>query len=73
MVPYIDEYVEDPQRRVPNDKDIWPNIEEDFSFATGILPDNQSEPGRPTKKTPLKRSWPRLIYSSKNTARQKFY
>ena len=22
MVPYIDEYVEDPQRRVPNDKDI---------------------------------------------------
>lgn len=49
MVPYIDEYVEDPQRRVPNDKDIWPNIEEDFSFATGILPDNQSEPGRPTK------------------------
>ncbi len=32
MVPYIDEYVEDPQRRVPNDKDIWPNIEEDFSL-----------------------------------------
>ena len=72
MVPYIDEYVEDPQRRVPNDKDIWPNIEEDFSFATGIyriirvsLED--------LRKTPLKRSWPRLIYSSKNIAKQKFY
>lgn len=33
----------------PMTKIFWPNIEEDFSFATGILPDNQSEPGRPTK------------------------
>lgn len=49
MVPYIDENVEDPQRRVPNDRDIWPDIETDFSYAIDNLPDNQEEPGRPTK------------------------
>lgn len=49
MVPYIDETVEDPQRRVPNDRDIWPDIEADFSHAMGVLPDSQDEPGRPTK------------------------
>lgn len=49
MVPYIDETVEDPQRRVPNDKDIWPNIEADFSFAMANLRESQIEPGRPTK------------------------
>ncbi|GHV51526.1 glycan metabolism protein RagB [Bacteroidia bacterium] len=49
MVPYIDENVEDPQRRVPNDRDIYPDIEADFSFAIANLPVNQSEPGRPTK------------------------
>lgn len=49
MVPYIDETVTDPQRRVPNDKDIWPNIEADYSYAVANLPDNQDDPGRPTK------------------------
>jgi len=49
MVPYIDETVEDPQRRVPNDRDIWPDIENDFIFAMNTLPDVQAEPGRPTK------------------------
>ncbi|MDR1780504.1 MAG: RagB/SusD family nutrient uptake outer membrane protein [Tannerella sp.] len=49
MVPYIDETVEDPQRRVPNDRDIFPDIEADFAFAANNLPDNQAEPGRPTK------------------------
>ncbi len=49
MVPYIDETVEDPQRRVPNDRDIWPDIEADFAYAMGQLPDSQVEPGRPTK------------------------
>jgi len=49
MVPYIDETVEDPQRRVANDKDIWPNIEEDLAYAVSNLPETQSEPGRPTK------------------------
>ena len=49
MVPYIDETVDDPQRRVKNDHDIYPEIEADFSYAISTLPDNQSEPGRPTK------------------------
>lgn len=49
MVPYIDENVEDPQRRVPNDRDIWPDIEADFAFAVENLPVNQEQPGRPTK------------------------
>ena len=49
MVPYIDENVEDPQRRVPNDRDIWPDIENDFLYAVENLPESQAEPGRPTK------------------------
>lgn len=49
MVPYIDETVEDPQRRVPNDRDIWPDIENDFAFSITHLPNDQAEPGRPTK------------------------
>lgn len=49
MVPYLDENVIDPQRRVPNDKDIWPNIEADYSYAAANLPDYQNDPGRPTK------------------------
>ena len=49
MVPYIDENVEDQQRRVKNDKDIYPDIEADFSYAIANLPEIQSEPGRPTK------------------------
>lgn len=49
MVPYIDETVEDPMRRVPNDRDIWPNIEADFAFAMNNLPVSQSDPGRPTR------------------------
>ena len=72
MVPYIDEYVEDPQRRVPNDKDIWLILRktslllpEFYRIIRVSLED--------LRKTPLKRSWPRLIYSSKNIAKQKFY
>lgn len=49
MVPYIDETVTDPQKRVPNDRDIWPNIESDYSYAVDNLPDYQEELGRPTK------------------------
>ena len=48
MVPYIDETVTDLQRRVPNDRDIWPFIEADFLFAANTLPPAQAEPGRPT-------------------------
>ena len=48
MVPYIDETVTDLQRRVPNDRDIWPDIEADFLYAANNLPATQTEPGRPT-------------------------
>lgn len=48
-VPYIDENVTDPQRRVKNDHDIYPEIEADFLHAIANLPETQSEPGRPTK------------------------
>ncbi|MDR2912320.1 MAG: RagB/SusD family nutrient uptake outer membrane protein [Alistipes sp.] len=48
-VPYLDETVEDPMRRVANDRDIWPGIEADFAFAMNNLPDSQAEPGRPTR------------------------
>ncbi|WP_420151162.1 RagB/SusD family nutrient uptake outer membrane protein [Spirosoma sp.] len=53
MVPYIDEKTYDPTNlnstKVPNDKDIWPNIEADFKFAYENLPAKQSQVGRPTK------------------------
>ena len=52
-VPYIDEKIydiSDPNStKVPNDKEIWPNIEADFQAAAAALPETQSEPGRPTK------------------------
>ncbi len=53
MVPYIDEKAYDPSdltsTRVPNDKDIWPNIEDDFKFALENLPETQTQKGRVTK------------------------
>ncbi|MFD0798551.1 RagB/SusD family nutrient uptake outer membrane protein [Maribacter chungangensis] len=33
---------------VPNDREIWPFIEADFEAAASVLPDTQSEVGRPT-------------------------
>lgn len=44
MVPWIDETTED--YKVPNDQDIWPNIEADFQFAMDNLPETQAEVGR---------------------------
>ncbi|MDO6516524.1 RagB/SusD family nutrient uptake outer membrane protein [Zobellia uliginosa] len=41
MVPWIDENTED--TNVPNDTDIWPNIEADFLFAYENLPATQPE------------------------------
>jgi hypothetical protein len=53
MVPYIDEKTYDPDdfstTKLPNDKNIWPNIETDLKAAYDVLPVNQSQPGRPTK------------------------
>lgn len=47
MVPWIDETTEN--TNVPNDIDIWPNIEADFQFAYENLPSTQSEVGRANK------------------------
>jgi len=48
MVPYVDETVSYAvgNYNVPNDKDIWPNIEADFKFAADNLPATYSEVGR---------------------------
>ena len=47
MVPWIDETTEN--TNVPNDVDIWPNIEADFQFAYDNLPPTQDEVGRANK------------------------
>jgi hypothetical protein len=53
MVPYIDEKIYNPDdfrsTKLPNDKNIWPNIEADLKAAYDVLPVNQAQPGRPTK------------------------
>lgn len=48
MVPWIDETVDYAAgaEEIPNDTDIFPNIEADFQFAIDNLPETQSEPGR---------------------------
>lgn len=46
-VPYIHENELD--GRVPNDRDIWPDIEADFRFAFENLPETQAEVGRANK------------------------
>ncbi len=49
-VPYIDEKIyvsSDPNStKIPNDKDIWTNIEADFDFAAKNLPAVQAQKGR---------------------------
>lgn len=47
MVPWVDETMED--TNVPNDTDIWPNIEADFQFAYDNLPGTQDDVGRANK------------------------
>ena len=47
MVPWIDEKTENVN--VPNDADIWPNIQADFQFAYDNLPPTQSEVGKVNK------------------------
>ncbi|NNE77118.1 MAG: RagB/SusD family nutrient uptake outer membrane protein, partial [Pricia sp.] len=34
--------------KVPNDREIWPLIEADFEAALAVLPESQSDVGRPT-------------------------
>lgn len=47
MVPWIDETTTDYNQ--PNNTDIWPNIEADFSYAYDNLPETQPEAGRANK------------------------
>lgn len=53
MVPYIDEKTYNPNdlesTKLPNDKDIWPNIVADLQAAYTVLPAKQTQVGRPTK------------------------
>jgi hypothetical protein len=62
MIPYIDEKTykrDDPNStKLPNDKDIWPNIEADFKFAAENLPATQAQKGRATK-------WAAMAYLAK--------
>ncbi|MDP9230198.1 MAG: RagB/SusD family nutrient uptake outer membrane protein, partial [Bacteroidota bacterium] len=46
-VPYVDENVTD--FKVPNDADIWPQIEADLKFAYDNLPDSMNAKGRVNK------------------------
>lgn len=70
MVPYIDDKTYNPDdlssTKVPNDKDIWPNIEADFKFAVDNLPATQTQKGRPTK-------WAATAYLGKAQLYQKKY
>jgi tetratricopeptide (TPR) repeat protein len=47
MVPYVDETVT--EYRIPNDKDIWANIQADLKFAADNLPLKQQQVGRASK------------------------
>ena len=71
MVPYIDEKIYDPNdlnsTKVPNDKDIWLNIEADFKFAYDNLPANQAQVGRPTKWAAAAMLGKALLYQKKYT------
>ncbi len=51
MVPYVNESItyQKGNWRVPNDKDIWPEIEADFQYAMTNLPATQAEAGRANK------------------------
>ncbi len=52
MPPYISDEVFDindvNSTLIPNDREIWPLIEADFEAAMAVLPETQSEVGRPT-------------------------
>lgn len=48
MVPWVDETVDyaEGAEEIPNNTDIWPNIEADFQFAVANLPETQDQVGR---------------------------
>lgn len=50
-IPWVDESITvvNGNYRVPNDKDVWPNIEADLTFAMTNLPETQPQRGRANK------------------------
>jgi hypothetical protein len=52
-VPYIDETIYDPNNlestKIPNNTDIYPQIEADIKAAYDVLPKTQAQKGRPTR------------------------
>ena len=50
--PYVDDETYDindlESTKVPNDREIWPFIEGDFEAAAAVLPESQSQVGKPT-------------------------
>lgn len=50
MIPYVDETVTD-YINLPNDKDVWPNIEADFQYAVDNLSVTKAQVGRASKWT----------------------
>lgn len=56
MIPWIDENTKG--YNIPNDKDIWPNIEADLKYAVDNLPATQDEIGRVNK-------WAAVCYLAK--------
>ncbi|QJB35101.1 RagB/SusD family nutrient uptake outer membrane protein [Chitinophaga oryzae] len=63
-VPYITETTADPV--IPNEGDIWPNIEADFKYAQANLPPTQPQVARANK-------WAAQIYLAKTYLYQKKY
>ncbi|MBC9930995.1 RagB/SusD family nutrient uptake outer membrane protein [Chitinophaga qingshengii] len=63
-VPYVTESTTDPL--VPNNVDIWPNIEADFKFAQANLPETQAQVARANK-------WAAQIYLAKTYLYEKKY
>ncbi len=51
MVPWVDETVDYAAgaEEIPNNTDIWPNIEAEFQYAMNTLPETQAQVGRPNK------------------------
>lgn len=67
-VPYIDEKITD--YRVPNDRDIWPDIEADLQAAADALPWSQPEIGRVTKGAALSLLGKAYLFQQKYAAAQ---
>ncbi|MFT4023680.1 MAG: RagB/SusD family nutrient uptake outer membrane protein [Flavihumibacter sp.] len=63
-VPYVDENAV--ETRLPNDNDIWPNIEDDFKYAADNLPETFPQVGRINK-------WAAKCYLAKTYMFQRKY